>query len=268
MMKRSDPFFLLISFFLATTSSTFAQQKLVARIDTSAVLLAVDNLDNTYLVTPKNELLKYDISGKLKWNYSNKNLGKLAQVDVKDPMRILLFYPAFQQVVVLNNNLNEINRYSFLQDDSKQITLVTSANTNGYWVFDQNNLELLKLSNDFTDELKSGNIYQQTGEDLQPDLIQTDDQYVYLHDAKQGGVLQFDRFGTYIKTILTDSLSYFQLNGNAIQYLSGNSIKKIQIQNYDTSLYPLPLQTQIKQAMQGNKILAILTEKAVFLYAL
>jgi hypothetical protein len=259
--------FLFLLFFLWKAFPVFAQQKLIARIDTSAVLLALDNLDNTYLVTPQNELLKYDASGKLKWNYSIKNLGKLSQVDVRDPMRIVLFYPAFQQVVVLNNNLNEISRYSFIKDNSKQITLVTSANTNGYWVFDQNNRELLKLSNDFTDELKSGNIYQQTGKDLQPDLIQSDDQYVYLHDPKEG-ILQFDRFGAYSKTILTDSLHYFQVNENSIFYLLGNSIKKLQIQTYNEVLYPLPLQVPVKQAIKGNKIISILTEKAVFLYDL
>ncbi len=260
-------FFFLLFFTLATISQAFAQAKLIACIDTSAVLMTADNLDNTYLVTSKNELLKYDASGKLKWNYNTKNLGKLAQVDVRDPMQIVLFYPAFQQVVILNNNLNEISRHSFVQDNSEQITLIASANPSGYWVFDQNDRELRKLDNKFADELTSGNIYQQTGKDIQPDFIQANDQYVYLHDAKQG-ILQFDRFGAYVKTILTDSLYSFRVNENSIQYLLGNSVKKLHIQTYEAELYPLPLQIPVKQAVPGNKIISILTEKAVFLYAL
>lgn len=249
--------------------AAFAQNnvKPLCRIDTAASFIGIDKLDNTYLVTPDNELLKYSPTGKLLWNYSNRNLGRLTQIDVTDPFRVVLFYPALEQLVVLNNNLNEINRYSFAQDATRQITLVASANTNGYWVFDQNNRELIRLSNDFADELQSGNYYQITGKDVKPTMMRADNQYVYLYDPQQG-VLQFDRFGAYIKTIVTGALTNFQVKENFLICTLGNSVKKINIQSSLAVTIPLQIQQPVLQAAAGNQIISILTGKAVFLYAL
>lgn len=249
--------------------AAFAQNnvKPLFRIDTTASFISIDKLDNTYLVTADNELLKYSPTGKLLWNYSNRNLGRLTQIDATDPFRIVLFYPALEQVVVLNNNLNEINRYSFAQDATRQITLVASANTNGYWVFDQNNRELIRLSNNFADELQSGNYYQRTGKDVKPTMIRADNQYVYLYDPQQG-VLQFDRFGAYVKTIATGALTNFQVKENFLICTLGNSVKKINIQSSLAVTIPLPIQQPVLQIAAGNQIISILTGKAVFLYAL
>ncbi|TZF86001.1 hypothetical protein FW774_02770 (plasmid) [Pedobacter sp. BS3] len=233
-------------------------------IDVPAVHVAADNLDQVYLVTAKGELLKYSPSGKLLWRYSNKSFGEITSLDVTDPMRITLFYSGLQQLVVLNNTLSEIARYNFRKDINKQVTLAATANNNGYWIYDQNNRELHKLTNDFNDDQRSGNIYQQTGINISPDILLANDQYVYLHDARQG-VLLFDRFGAYIKTVLTDNLTDLQVKYDWLMYRYGNVWKSMNTQTYESSSEKLPVK-DVKQVAEGSKIRVFLTDSTVYVY--
>lgn len=266
-MRKPIKSFIWFIFLIALFTGAFASQLPVPifQIDIAAQIVAVDNLDNVYLVTVKNELIKYTNKGKLLWRYSNKSFGKISQLDVSDPMRIVVFYSISQQIMVLNNNLSEISRFSFSRDFSQQVSLAASANNNGYWIFDQNNRELLRLSTEFITEQRSGNLYQQTAKNLQPDLIRVSDQNVYLHDATQG-ILQFDRFGAYLKTIKTDSLANFQVKADTISYLSRNSIKKMSVKTGEFNLVLLPVKSTVLQYCEGNKITVLLTEKMVVVY--
>lgn len=235
------------------------------KIDTPAVFVATDNLDNVYVLTQKNQLLKYTSSGRLLWNYSNKAFGKLGYVNVTDPMRVLLFYPAIQQVVVLNNNLNEITRFNFSQDASRSISLVATANSNGYWIYDQANQQLQRLGNQFENELTSGNIYQLSKLAIQPSSIQASDQFVFLFDPKHG-ILQFDRFGNYLDLIKINS-SNFQLKNNDLYFTKDREWDRYQLKGSDkVSLYTFT--EDVLQVSEGAKRLAVLTKEGVMVYSI
>lgn len=141
-------------------STANAQLKQVAQIDTLAKAVYADNLDNVYLLSDKDELLKYDAKGKLKWRYSNNRFGKLHSVDVSDPLRVVLFYADFQQVVVLNNNLNEITSYSFARSSNLMVSAVASGNNNSLWIFERTTNSLIKLSSNFTEDVRSASLFQ------------------------------------------------------------------------------------------------------------
>ncbi|WP_353137412.1 hypothetical protein [Pseudopedobacter sp.] len=206
-------FFLLL---LISASELFSQSFIKeASIDTACKLARIDQFGNIYAVTPANELLKYNAKGQKLWAYSNKNFGDINQIDVKDPLRVVVYYPNHQQIIVLNNNLSEIGRYSFNRDPDIQITLVASANNNGYWIYDQLNRELRKLSNTFTDELKTGNIYQRDGIDMQATYLYANDSYVFVNDRGEG-IRIFDRFGNFYKTAVVDAPQDFEVEGSKI----------------------------------------------------
>lgn len=189
--------------------------KAEAVIELESKLARLDQFGNMYVVKSNNELVKFNSKGEQLWAYSNKNFGNITQVDVKDPLRIVIFYANHQQIVVLNNNLSEIGRYSFDKDPDVQITLVASSNNNGYWVYDQLNRELRKLSNTFIDELRSGNIYQRNGIDMQANFICANDAYVFIND-RGTGIRIFDRFGNFYKTAVIDVPDDFEVEGNKI----------------------------------------------------
>ncbi len=249
---------------LFSDSTVNAQLKPIARIDTVAKSVYADNLDNIYLLSDRDELLKYDAKGKLKWRYSNNRFGKLHSVDVSDPLRVVLFYADFQQVVVLNNNLNELTSYSFAKNGNLLVSVVASGNNNSLWIFDRSANALIKLSSNFTEDIRSANLFQLFDEVVDPKRLVASDQYVFLQ-RKNDGVLQFDRFGGYIRTLPVDSLSDFNITSNEIAYFKGNDLIRYHPTTFERSRQKLPVSLPIKQVAVGNKLIAVLTEKAVFL---
>ncbi|MDQ8006128.1 MAG: hypothetical protein REI64_15105 [Pedobacter sp.] len=241
-----------------------AQLKQIAQIDTVGKAIYADNLDNVYLLSDRDELLKYDAKGKLRWRYSNNRFGKLQSVDVSDPMRVVLFYADFQQVVVLNNNLNEITSYSFAKDGNLLVSVIASANNNSLWIFDRAQNMLIKLSSNFTEDTRSANLYQLFDVVIDPKKLVASDQYVFLQQ-KSNGILQFDRFGGFVRELPIDSLSDFNITSNIIAYIKGDKLVNYNPTSFESSQTKLPLLPPIKQVAVGNKLIAVLTEKAVFL---
>ncbi len=79
------------------------------------------------------------------FHYKNVSFGKITKVDLQNPLRILLFYQNFNALIVLDNQLNEIQRINFSEiDNSLTLTAVGNATQNGYWFFDQN-IQQLKI---------------------------------------------------------------------------------------------------------------------------
>ncbi len=241
-----------------------AQLKQVAKIDTTAKSIYVDNLDNVYLLSERDELLKYDNKGKLKWRYSNNRFGKLHSVDVSDPLRVILFFADFQQVVALNNNLNEIISYSFAKNGNLLISAIASGNNNSLWTFDRAANVLIKLSSNFTEDVRSANLFQLFDEVVDVKKMAATDQYVFLQ-KKNESVLQFDRFGGYVRELPIDSLSDFNITSNVIFYFKGRDLIKYHPTTFESSKQKLPVSFPIRQVAVGNKLIAVLTEKAVFL---
>ncbi len=242
------------------------EYQFIAKIDTAAKIVNLDNLGNLFVVTPKNEVLKFNPQGKFLWNYTNKTFGEVSQIDVTDPLRVILYYEGYQQIVVLNNNLSEISKFTFNQNPNQQITLVASANNNGFWVYDQLNRELRKLTNNFIDDLKSGNIYQRNGFDMQANFMLTDDQYIYINDAKEG-VRIFDRFGNFFKTAVVYPKNNFEVNDDEIYFMKDSALMKYNINTYQLSKIDLPIKESFIDATLRFSRLVILREKDITLWA-
>ncbi len=272
MVKTNISFFrkIIILFIMSISLSSIkvdAQEyQFITKIDTAAKMVNLDNLGNLFVVTPKNELLKFNPQGKFLWNYTNKTFGEINQLDVTDPLRVILYYEGYQQIVVLNNNLSEISKFTFNQNPNQQITLVASANNNGFWIYDQINRELRKLTNSFIDDLNSGNIYQRNGFDMQANFMLTDDQYTYINDKKEG-VRIFDRFGNFFKTAVIFPKSNFEVNDNEIYFMKDSSFMKYNINTYKLSKIDLPIQKVFTDASLRFSRLVILRENDITLWA-
>ncbi|WP_461485244.1 hypothetical protein, partial [Pedobacter sp.] len=99
---------------------------------------------------------------------------------------------------------------------------------------------------------------------IDPKKLMASDQYVFLQQ-KNNGVLQFDRFGGYIRELPIDSLSDFNITSNIIAYAKGDRLVRYNPTSFESSQTKLLVEAPIKQVAVGNKLIAVLTEKAVFL---
>ena len=103
--------------------------------------LGEDTMGHQYFI--KNNAL-FKLKGSEKWQYKNISLGKITAVDVLNPLRILVFYEAFNTLIALDNQLNEVQKTNFNELTTPIITTAMgTASQNNYWLFNQNNQQLV-----------------------------------------------------------------------------------------------------------------------------
>ena len=226
-------FFLLLSF----TSSEF---QLLLSLKNSGGNFSADNLGNIYFVND-DQLSKFDSQGNLLRTYGNKSAGKITFVDVSNPMKILIYYKDFSQIIFLDNTLS-ITGDPILLDrlDMGQSTLACTSYNSSFWLYEPQLAQLIRFDAVLNLSEKSGNIIQSTGNEINPNFLIEENNFIYLNDPKIG-ILQFDRYGGYMKTIPVKDLISFQVMDNKIFYLVNHSIiKSYNLKNFEESEINLP----------------------------
>lgn len=185
-------------------------------IPEQADYFTTDNLGNAYLVKGP-VLRKFDAKGIFQKEFSNKNFGSISSADAGNPLRPVLFYRDFNRVIFLDNTLSQ-------NGDAVQLdalgfpltTLAASSHDNGLWIYDQQNFELIRFNRNLQIEQRTGNLSQVLGVDsLQPNFLLEKDNRLFLNNPSTG-ILVFDIFGTYSKTIGIKGLKQFQVSEDRI----------------------------------------------------
>ncbi len=179
-------------------------------IKTDANYITSDKLQQCYVVTPKNELIKYNSEGTVLFRFNNNTLGDLKWVDVTDPFNLLLFYPEYLTVITLDRTLNKTGEYQLFDLNIVEINAIAMANDNNLWLFDQTSARITKVNRQGKVLSESGNQNLLLGSRLQPNFMMEHNNLLYVNDPKKG-VLVFDNFATYMKTIPIKELQRFQI---------------------------------------------------------
>ncbi len=200
-----------------------ATYNLLCKIPFEGGAFTTDNLQNVY-VYRGNSIKKYDSHGKMLFNYSDKSYGAISSVDANDPLKILVFYKDFPEVVLLDNTLS-VNGNPFSPADAgfPLTTLACTSHENGVWLYDAQNFQLIRLDVNLTITQKTGNLAQAIGVPLNPNYLMEYKNLVYLNDSAQG-ILVFDSYGTYYKTIPITGLINFQVRGDDLFYTAKNHV--------------------------------------------
>jgi hypothetical protein len=70
------------------------------------------------------------------WEYKNVALGKITAVDIVNPLKILLFYEDFNTIIIVDNQLNEIQKFNLFDFDSAIFaSKVGMAAQNKFWIY-------------------------------------------------------------------------------------------------------------------------------------
>lgn len=230
---------LYILLFIATSGFSQSDFKLIATIDVEADYFTTDNQSNVYVVKG-NELQKYNKAGKLLYKYSNKNFGNIDFVDASNMMRLLVFYKNFLQIVFLDNTLSlngeplSLDKIGF-----QQTQLVCSSYNNGMWLYDQQNLELVRLDQTLEKNVQTGNLSLLLNMSLQPNYLWEYDNKVYLNNPSTG-ILIFDIYGTYYKTIPIKNVAHFQPITDWIYFISDKKIKAYNTKTTEEKGFEIP----------------------------
>lgn len=116
----------------------FAQETIIAaKTDSlqlqSDVFLGKDVLGAIYFIKD-NALIK--TSKQKDWQYKNPALGKIAKVDLQNSLKLLLFYESFNTIVLLDNQLNEIQKINLSEIDPPVVASASGlAFGNRLWIY-------------------------------------------------------------------------------------------------------------------------------------
>lgn len=187
------------------------------RIKTKLNYFSTDNIGNIYAVK-EDEVIKYLASGKLFARYSNLKLGNISTVDATNPLKLLLYYRDFQQIVFLDNQLTANSEPISLETlGYEQTDLVCAGANNSFWIYNKQNNELVRFNEASKKIASTGNLKQILQADIKPNYMKEHNGYLFLN-SPETGIYVFDIFGTFSKIISLKNLKQFEVNEDIIYY--------------------------------------------------
>ena len=219
------------SFLLFLLTAVSGDWHLIKKIPFNEVTaFTTDKLGNVYVVS-ENMLLQFDNNGLPVNHYSEKNLGRFASVDAVNPFKLLCFYPDYAQINILTSKLVLQSTIQLRGMGIEQPELIcNSAVDYGIWIYDRQDFQLKKIDLNLKIFRESGNIPQIIGKEFNPVSILEANDYVLLSDPAIG-ILFFDLFGTYYKTLPVKNAYSMQAKDNDLYYASEGELR---IYNFKT----------------------------------
>ena len=167
-------------------------------------------------------------------------LGIIHSIDVSDPLRILIFYKDYNQLVWVDNFLSEISSPIWLDDlGIDQVELVCSSNQGGFWVFNSLNNQLQYFDVNLKLIHESPTLNMLTGPDINPTFMIEKSRMLYLN-VPGTGILVFDRFGNYSKTLPVETASFFQVTDQFLYYMKESELFSYDIRTTEMAFLELP----------------------------
>jgi hypothetical protein len=130
-----------------------------------------------------------------------RKYGKLAQIDVSNPLRTLLYYKDFSTIVVLDRLLATRSTIDLRKQDIFQVQAVCLSYDNKIWLYDEFEHKLKKIDEEGKLLFATTDFRQLFDEAFSFTAISDQDGLLYLYDRNKG-VYVFDYYGT-LKNIFT-----------------------------------------------------------------
>lgn len=220
-------------------------------IEQAAQTIAVDPQGNVYAVDDAT-LYKYAPDGTLLYNFTNNMLGRIASIDVDNPLKIMLFYRDAGSIVFLNDKLSPIGDHiDLFSKGLTTISLATYSTKNNLILFDESNADLIILDFYFNEKERIHYNFNP----FQPVILKDlNEKKIFMQDP-QHGIYFFDSFGTYDKNIAILSDSPVQVIKDYVFYIKNNQLISYNYSRLETdTLTKLPEKTR-QALVYLNKII-------------
>lgn len=206
------------------------EYRIVQEIKTDAQYFATDKLQNLYLVSPENEVVKYDKTGREVFRYNNNRLGELTLIDANNPFKIALFYPEFANLIFLDRTMTQTGALRLFDYNLIQIDAVALAADNNIWLYDKLDFQLKKINPTGNLVFQSGDLSLTLNRPLSPNFLIEREQQIYLNDPTVG-ILVFDVFGQFEKTLEFKDLNDFQILDGQLLFFHKGKLNAFNLQS-------------------------------------
>ncbi|MBK7390212.1 MAG: hypothetical protein KBH11_13075 [Bacteroidia bacterium] len=213
-----------------------------------------DPIGNIYLFS-QGDITKLDRTGKEAGKYSTREFGDISYVDASNPMKILVVFAAFSKAVILDAGMASNSTFDLNIQGAPFVKLICTSRSDGYWIFDPV-AKKIKRINDQSGILQEGTELRQISEDpLEPVWIGDSGKWLLLN-VPDYGILVFDSFGTYFKTLRPGTKGQIQASGDEVLYKEGDRIQQISISSGITKTFIIPENEASDEfRIEGNRLL-------------
>lgn len=257
-MKQSITIFLIILF-----SNCFSQS---VTTDFEGDRITTDPFGYYYEISDI-EIKKYNQSAELQYTYSNNLLGEIASVDASNPLKMLVYFKDFTKVLILDNTLSPASDIIDLTTlDLEETSLACRSYNDGIWYYNPVRFELTRKDIDLLTTNTSNNISILLNKNIQPNFLVEYNNRIYLNDPKNG-ILVFDVYGTYLKTIAVFGLTEFQVKEKYLIYVSEDGkVEKYDFFSLETLNYEVNKQSPVTDVrIEGEYIYLITKTNRLFI---
>jgi len=226
MLKKLSLFFLLVTFCFGSIAQSDSSFVPLVKIKGDIIAFAADNFDNIYLLNSSDQIKKIDGNGDSVAVFNNvRRYGKVAQIDVSNPLRVLLYYKDFSTVVVLDRLLSIRTTIDFRKQDIFQVQAVCLSYDNQIWLYDEFEHKLKKIDENGKLLFATTDFRQLFGEAFSFTSISDQDGFLYLYD-KNKGVYVFDYYGALKNIFSLTGYNNFRVVGKFITGTRNDSLMR------------------------------------------
>lgn len=255
--------FMLLSVF---GSTAFAQNYILdATIEPFSGGFTTDYLGNIFRYT-SGDVIKYNSEGFQTGIYSSREFGDISFVDATNPMKVLVVYQEFSKAVILDNSMSANSSFNLRLEGTPTISLICTSRDIGFWIFDPQAKQLKKVNDQFSVIAEGTNLRQVTDTDLKPERILDSGNWVILFAAGYGYMV-FDRYGTYYKTIRTESGGDFQVSNDELIFKEGDKMRITDIKTGKVQMFLLPQNNSEDRCRVESKRIYIQQVNALKIYS-
>lgn len=193
----------------------------------------IDGFGNIYVINAM-QIIKYNTLGVLQKSFSVKRYGKIDFVDVSNPLKLLVYYKDFQQVLFLDDQLTATSSMISLENIGyEQTSLICNSSNNSFWLYDKQNNSLLRFNSESKTLVKTGNLKRILDIDMNPNFMIEHNGYLYLNCPKEG-IMLFDIYGTFYKTIPIKDLKEFNVINENVFYFKDKALNEYKASTFNT----------------------------------
>ncbi len=202
-------------------------------------LFYTDMLSDLYVTTKDNQLLKYNKRGEVSFKYNENKYDTLGVVDLNNPKQILLFYPAFGILQILDRNLALQSELNLRQQGYQTVTAAGLAADNNIWIYDAEKFRLVKLDPKGKVIKKSNELIGLIGINKLNGQIWEQENFLFIR-APGIGWLQFDDFANYIQTIPVPDKDVIRIEAEKIWFMQDGEVNQFDLATLGKKIYPIP----------------------------
>ncbi len=251
-------FFVLFFSFISANSQVVIEKKINLKVEN----VFADDFDNFYILSD-NTFSKYNIKGNKLFSYYPEIGNEITGVDVRNNLKILLFFSNQNKIVLLDNKLSRISEDIFLEKfDIYGSALVCGATNGGFWVYDNVNFKIIKLDSQFKLEYKRNLNFSEEITSITDNssfiFFKRKSKNIFLYNYNEGNIFNLECNNTSKNIgLINNEIVYYNDNLHCLTFYN--------IDTFDLKYIKLPMNIIIKNAVIGKYKIFFFDEKNVYI---